>query len=213
MSNHRKPPVSKPRSTHPHRPLAAVTAPATSTSPMTMVPAMRPGDGETTVSASVRSTLPSVWVAIDVHKRGHWCFRLGGAAASSWAQGFVVVSLRMERSLPRLVDALPALAAALRESLLREGEPGLAAQLETAQVHALCRCDDRACLGVYLAPEREPCGDAYRVVMPDAVITLGVCHERLDWIDDNELLTPAGSDPRRRAEYEALRPLVPSRLP
>lgn len=119
----------------------------------------------------------------------------------------------MEHSLPRLADRLPALATALRESLLREGEPELAAQLETAEVHALCGCDDRACLGVYLAPERETCGDGYRVVMPDAVITLGVCRERLDWIDDNELLTPAGRDPRRRAEYEALRPLVPLRLP
>jgi hypothetical protein len=119
----------------------------------------------------------------------------------------------MEQPYPKLVDALPALARALQESLTREDEGALAQQVEEARVHALCRCDDSGCLGVYLRPERERCVGHYRVVTPDAVITVGVCRELLDWIDDNELVTPAGSDPRRRAEYEALRPHVASRLP
>jgi len=46
----------------------------------------------------------------------------------------------LQHPLPRLADRLPAHAAALRESLLREGEPELASQLETAEVHAPCGC-------------------------------------------------------------------------
>lgn len=118
----------------------------------------------------------------------------------------------MDLPCPKLIDALPALARALQESLTREDEAALAEQVEEARVHALCGCDESGCLGVYLAPE-EPCADHYRVVTPDAVITVGVCRELLHWIDDKELVTPAGSDTRRRAEYEALRPHVPSRLP
>jgi hypothetical protein len=118
----------------------------------------------------------------------------------------------MDRPYPKLVDALPVLARALQESLRREDEDALAEQVEEARIHALCGCDDGGCLGVYLAPEREPCVGHYRVVTPDAVITVGVCREVLDWIDDNELVSSAGSDPGRRAEYEALRPHVPSRL-
>lgn len=113
---------------------------------------------------------------------------------------------------PKLVEALPALARALQESLEREGEACLAEQVEEARVYALCGCDDRACLGVYLAAEREPCVGHYRAVLPDAVVSVGVCREHLEWIDDNELISAAGRDPRRRAEYEALRPHVPSRL-
>jgi hypothetical protein len=121
--------------------------------------------------------------------------------------------LSVESQYPKLADALPTLARDLRESLLREGERELAAQVDAARVHGLCACDEEGCLGVYLAAEREPCVGYYRVVTPDAVVTLGVCRERLDWIDDNELVSPAGGDPQRRREYEALRPHVPARLP
>lgn len=119
----------------------------------------------------------------------------------------------VEKRCPQLVDALPALARALRESLLRAGEPELAAQIDVARVHALCGCENDRCLGVYLAGEREPCGDEYRAVLPDAVVSLGVCRGQLEWIDDDEDLSPAREDPRRRSEYEALRPHVPMRLP
>jgi hypothetical protein len=112
---------------------------------------------------------------------------------------------------PKLVGALPALTRDLRESLLREGEADLAAQLDEVRVHALCACDDPACLGVYLAPERSPCVGHYRVVTPDAVVTLGVCREQLDWIDDNESIGSARLNSERRREYEALRPHVPAR--
>ena len=114
---------------------------------------------------------------------------------------------------PRLAERLPTLARALRESLLRKGETELAAQVDEATIHGVCGCDEEGCLGVYLAPEREPCVEHYRTVLPDAVVSIGVCRERLDWIDDNELVSPAGADPERRREYEALRPHVPQRLP
>lgn len=120
---------------------------------------------------------------------------------------------RVDSPYPKLADALPRLAYELRESLLRVGETELAAQVDEARVHALCACDDEHCLGVYLGPERGPCTGDYRVVTPDAVVTVGVCRERVDWIDDNEQLSTARSDPLRRQEYEALRPRVPSRMP
>ncbi len=119
----------------------------------------------------------------------------------------------MDTQCPKLVDGLPTLARDLRQSLIRGDEHKLAEQVDEARVHALCACDEEGCLGVYLAPERGPCTGQYRVVTPDAVVTIGVCQEILDWIDDNELVSPAGSDPQRRSEYEALRPHVPGRLP
>ena len=76
---------------------------------------------------------------------------------------------------PKLVDALPTLASDLRDSLARAAEDDLAAGVDEARVHALCACDERGCLGVYLAPEREPCSGRHRVVTADAVISVGVC--------------------------------------
>jgi hypothetical protein len=86
---------------------------------------------------------------------------------------------------PRLADALPTPAMALRTSLAREGEPALAAQLDQVRVHATCACGGEGCLSVYVAPPRDaPCGDAYRVELPTAVFSIGVCAERLEFIDD-----------------------------
>jgi hypothetical protein len=119
----------------------------------------------------------------------------------------------MESSYPRLADALPRLARDLRESLAREGEAELAEQVDMVRVYGLCACDEEGCLGVCLAPERERCVGGYRVVTPGAVITVGLCRERLDWIDDNEKVSPAGRDPERRREYERLRSQVPARRP
>lgn len=113
---------------------------------------------------------------------------------------------------PKLIDGLPTLACELRESLLREGEADLAAQVDEATIHALCGCNDEGCFGVYLAPERGPCIGHYRVVLPDAVVSVGVCRESLDWIDARDWQA-ADAHPERRQEYEALRPHVPTRLP
>jgi hypothetical protein len=116
--------------------------------------------------------------------------------------------------LPKLADALPTLAAALRESLLREGEEDLAAQVDEARVHATCGCDEEGCVSVYLAePRAAPCGDAYRVVTPDAVVTLGVCAGRLDCIEDNGLRTAGDDIPARAREYRAIEGTMPTREP
>ncbi len=116
--------------------------------------------------------------------------------------------------LPKLVDVLPTLAAALRESLVREGEADLAAQVDEVRVHATCRYDEEGCLSVYVAAARgAPCDDAYRVVTPDAVVTLGVCAERIEYIEDNGVLRDANDAADRWREYRAVEGTLPTRLP
>ena len=115
--------------------------------------------------------------------------------------------------LPKLSDALPTLSAALRTSLLREGEPALAEQVESLRIHATCACDEEGCLSLYVAaPRSAPCGD-YRVVLPDAVITIGVCDERMEYIEDNALMRDAEDTPARMGEYGAVEGTVPTRAP
>jgi hypothetical protein len=113
---------------------------------------------------------------------------------------------------PKLVDVLPALARELCESLLSEGESELAAQVHQARVHALCACGNSDCTGVFLGPERGPCVGHYRAVLTAAVVSLGVCRGRLEWIDDRDL-TGALANATRRVEWEALRPYVAARMP
>ena len=67
---------------------------------------------------------------------------------------------------------------------------------------------------MYVAATRgAPCGDAYRVVTPDAVVTLGVCAEQVEYIEDNGVLRDADDTPDRWREYRALEATVPTRLP
>jgi hypothetical protein len=75
----------------------------------------------------------------------------------------------------------------------------------------LMRNSDR---GRPTAPLAEPQGETAGSPRPQRVLhaygsVLGVCRERRDWIDDNDLVRPARSDPRRRREDEALRAQVP----
>jgi hypothetical protein len=116
--------------------------------------------------------------------------------------------------LPRLADSLPTLATALRASLLRSGEPVLAEQVDDVRIHATCACDEEGCLSLYVAaPRGAPCGDGYRAVLPDAVISLGVCNERLEYIEDNALIRAAQDTPARSSEYRRLQGRVPARMP
>lgn len=116
--------------------------------------------------------------------------------------------------LPRLAEALPTLATALRTSLLREGEQDLAKQVDEVRVHATCACDEEGCLSLYLAPRRHTaCVDAYRVVLPDAVISIGVCAERMEFIEDNAVVRAAEDTPARSSEYRVLVGRVPTRSP
>src|SRR3954468_9910508 len=75
----------------------------------------------------------------------------------------------------------------------------------------LLRNSDR---GRATAPLAEPQGETAASPRPPAVLRaygvgLGVCRERLDWIDDTHLVRPARSEPRRRRENDALRAQVP----
>ncbi len=67
---------------------------------------------------------------------------------------------------------------------------------------------------MYVAAARgAPCGDGYRVVTPDAVVTLGVCAEQIEYIEDNGVLRDADDTVDRWREYRALEGTVPTRLP
>lgn len=114
-----------------------------------------------------------------------------------------------EDTRPLMSVSLPTLTAALKPSLLREGEPALSAQVDVARIHALCYCGEPDCLTFFLAPPDEsPCIGAYRVVMPDAVMTIGVCNEQMWRVEDD---TNGRQDERTRAkvaEYGALRSRV-----
>jgi hypothetical protein len=116
--------------------------------------------------------------------------------------------------LPRLAEALPTLAAALRTSLLGEGEQALAEQVDELRVHATCACGEEGCLSLYVAPRRDsPCGHGYRVVLPDGVISIGVCGERMEFIEDNALIRDREDTPARSSEYRAVVGRVPTRSP
>lgn len=109
---------------------------------------------------------------------------------------------------PKLVEALPTLGSTLKDSLLREGEDGLAKQVDTAEIHAFCECDLEGCRSFWLAPPMEgKCEGEYRVVLPDAVISIGVCDEKMGWVHDERLGQPY--DAARHAECERLKDLVP----
>jgi hypothetical protein len=116
--------------------------------------------------------------------------------------------------LPRLAEALPTLATALRTSLLREGERALAEQLDELRVHATCACGEEGCLSLYVASRRDaPCRDAYRMVLPDALISVGVCAERIEFIEDNALVRDGEDTSARSSEYRAVVSRVPTRSP
>jgi hypothetical protein len=116
--------------------------------------------------------------------------------------------------LPKLADALPTLATALRASLLCEREQALARQVDELHIHATCACDEDGRLSLYVAPIRSaPCGDNYRAVLPDALISIGVCGERIEYIEDNALVRDAEDTATRSREYGALEGTVPTRLP
>jgi hypothetical protein len=114
---------------------------------------------------------------------------------------------------PLLREALPTVATALASSLAEAGEVALAAQIETARVHALCECAEDTCMSFYLSPPLVGrCPGEYRVVTPDAVTTIGVCDEQLGWVQD-ETIDNHPETPRRLAEYWALEGQVPRHVP
>ena len=106
--------------------------------------------------------------------------------------------------LPRLADALPTLTRELRASLVREGEPELAEQLDSLVVRATCDCGEAGCRSVYLAPWPSAAGGEYRVVLPDAVVTVGVRDGRLESIEDYAFAADE-PNPARAAEFAALK--------
>ena len=119
-----------------------------------------------------------------------------------------------EQYFPLLTEALPTMASALRESLQQEGEDVLARQVDEARIYATCACGQPECGSVSVMPpaEREtPCPE-YRVVTPRAVVTVGVCHERLEWIED-QWLRDDDEDAQRSAEYRALQGTIPALAP
>jgi hypothetical protein len=140
------------------------------------------------------------------HRRPRWPFCLKAAGPAEYVSCVVT-------DLPKLAEALPTLAAALGASLVREGEWDLARQVGEVRIDATCACDDEGCLSLYVAPSRSvPCGE-YRAVLPDAVISVGVCGERIEYIEDNALLRDADDTPARSSEYGAVEGTVPTRLP
>ncbi len=108
---------------------------------------------------------------------------------------------------PLLTDVLPLMAAALKPSLLREKEPGLAASIDTLRVEALCSCGQPDCMTLFATLDPSPCRGDYRVVCPDAVLTIGVCDERIWSIEDvREMVNEARFD-----EFVRLRSIVAER--
>lgn len=116
--------------------------------------------------------------------------------------------------LPKLSEVLPTLAMALRTSLLRVGEPTLAQQVDELRIHATCACQEDGCLSLFVAaPRGVPCGDDCRTALPDAVISIGVCADRMEYIEDNALIRDAEDTLARSSEYRAVEGTVPTRLP
>jgi hypothetical protein len=114
----------------------------------------------------------------------------------------------MATESPLLFDALPTVAAALERSLAEEGEHNLARSLREARVHALCECGASDCMSFYLSEPRSPCPGKYRVVLPSAVMTVGVCDERIEWVQD-EALDEDDETSQRLREYRNLLGAVP----
>lgn len=110
---------------------------------------------------------------------------------------------------PLFTEVLPTLAAHLKPSLIREGEEALAATVDSLRVHALCSCGDSLCMTFYAVPKSR-CDGSYRVVMPDTVLTIGVCDDAISSIEDDYHY--GGADPDKRlAEFVKLRTRVTAR--
>jgi hypothetical protein len=67
-------------------------------------------------------------------------------------------------------------------------------------------------MSFYLSEPRSPCPGSYRVVLPSAVLTVGVCDERIGWVQD-EALDEKDETVQRLREYRALVGVVPRRPP
>jgi hypothetical protein len=57
--------------------------------------------------------------------------------------------MRERRDAPLLHRVLPELATELRDSLARQGEPDLSAQINELEIKSLCGCDDDFCGSFY----------------------------------------------------------------
>jgi len=110
---------------------------------------------------------------------------------------------------PLLADAMPTVAARLRESLRAEGEQALAEQVDTSRVHALCSCGEDYCFSFYLAPpipvpERQA---RWTGLAPHGFESVGIDNGQLVWVQD-EFRGPAEglTEEGRRAirEYQSL---------
>lgn len=115
---------------------------------------------------------------------------------------------------PLLREAMPTVAAWLREGLRREGEESLAAQVDTARVHALCDCSDDSCFSFYLMPpipvaER---GHRYTGLAPEPFDSVGIDNGHIAMVQREFWgQIDAASDEEIRAfrEYQALVGVVP----
>jgi hypothetical protein len=124
--------------------------------------------------------------------------------------GAAVIVLGVDTDPPRLFDVLPTVATALRESLVAEGELALADDLGDARVYALCECSAQDCMSFYLsAPLPGPCPGEFRVVMPSAVMTIGVCEGHMGWVQDEIQDESDAETQARRREYQRLEGIVP----
>ena len=104
---------------------------------------------------------------------------------------------------------MPTLAAALKPSLIREGEEALAETVDSLRVHALCSCGDSLCMTFYAMP-KSGCDGLYRVVMPDTVLTIGVCDDAIASIEDDYHYGGEHAE-TRLAEFVKLRSRVTER--
>ena len=117
--------------------------------------------------------------------------------------------MKTSGAFPLLTDVLPTLSAELKPSLIRAGEMALAASIDSLRVHALCNCGDPECMKLYTSAEKHPCPGDYRVVLPDAVLTMGVCEEAISSIED--YAADWTTTNARIAEFVRLRQLVKPR--
>ncbi len=110
---------------------------------------------------------------------------------------------------PLLMEAMPTVAAWLREGLRLDGAEALAEQVDTARIHALCGCGEDNCFSFYLAPpiparERE---SRYTGVAPRGLESVAIDNGQLAWVQ-HEFRGPAElfTDEGRRAinEYQSL---------
>ena len=110
------------------------------------------------------------------------------------------------------MDALPTVTIALRDAFVAMGEVALAEQLVDARVHALCECGEPGCLTFYLSPPVSPCPGGYRVVLPIAVSTVGVCDGTITVVEDEAIGLVDAESQARLTEYLALEGVVPRRV-